>query len=85
MGVTNMLDNESYERLKKLSDSDFRALILRIAEAAGADAQKTAAMIASSSSLKSNLASMSREDAERFIESAGRERSEEIYRIISGR
>ena len=48
MGVTNMLDNESYERLKKLSDSDFRALILRIAEAAGADAQKTAAMIASS-------------------------------------
>ncbi|MDD5916419.1 MAG: hypothetical protein PUC63_02680 [Clostridiales bacterium] len=80
-----MLDNESYERLKKLSDSDFRALILRIAEAAGADAQKTAAMIASSSSLKSNLASMSREDAERFIESAGRERSEEIYRIISGR
>lgn len=85
MGVTNMLDNESYERLKKLSDSDFRALILRIAEAAGADAQKTAAMIASSSSLKSSLASMSREDAERFIESAGRERSEEIYRIISGR
>ncbi len=80
-----MLDNESYERLKKLSDSDFRALILRIAEAAGADAQKTAAMIASSSSLKSSLASMSREDAERFIESAGRERSEEIYRIISGR
>ncbi len=80
-----MLDNESYERLKKLSDSDFRALILRIAEAAGADAQKTAAMIASSSSLKSTLASMSREDAERFIESAGRERSEEIYRIISGR
>lgn len=80
-----MLDNESYERLKKLSDSDFRALILRIAEAAGADAQKTAAMIASSSSLKSNLASMSKEDAERFIESAGRERSEEIYRIISGR
>lgn len=80
-----MLDNEAYERLKKLSDSDFRALILRIAEAAGADAQKTAAMIASSSSLKSNLASMSREDAERFIESAGRERSEEIYRIISGR
>lgn len=80
-----MLDNESYERLKKLSDSDFRALILRIAEAAGADAQKTAAMIASSSSLKSSLTSMSREDAERFIESAGRERSEEIYRIISGR
>ncbi|MGM9658719.1 MAG: hypothetical protein ACI3W9_07020 [Eubacteriales bacterium] len=80
-----MLDNESYERLKKLSDSDFRALILRIAEAAGADAQKTAAMIASSSSLKSTLASMSREDAERFIESAGRERSEKIYRIISGR
>lgn len=80
-----MLDNESYERLKKLSDSDFRALILRIAEAAGADAQKTAAMIASSSSLKSTLASMSKEDAERFIESAGRERSEEIYRIISGR
>lgn len=80
-----MLDEYSMEKLKNLSDSQLKELISVIAQAAGADGSKAAALMSNTDSLKQTIAGMTPAQADTFIRAAGREKSEEIYRIISGR
>ena len=80
-----MLDEKSMKNLKNLSDSQLRELISVIAQAAGADGGKAAALMSNTESLKKTIAGMSPAQADGFIRAAGKDRSEEIYRIIMGR
>lgn len=80
-----MLDKRDMENLKNLSDSQLRELITVIAQAAGADGRKAASLLSNTESLRKTIEGMSPAQAEMFIRAAGKERSEEIYRIISGR
>ncbi len=80
-----MLDEYSMEKLKNLSDSQLKELISVIAQAAGADGNKAASLLSNTDTLRKTISGMTPSQAEGFIRAAGKERSEEIYRIISGR
>ncbi len=80
-----MLDEKSMQNLKNLSDSQLRELITIIAQAAGADGRKAAALMSNTEDLRRTISSMSPAQADGFIRAAGKDRSEEIYRIILGR
>lgn len=80
-----MLDKKDMENLKNLSDSQLRELISVIAQAAGADGRKAASLLSNTDTLRKTIEGMSPAQAEGFIRAVGKERSEEIYRIISGR
>ncbi len=80
-----MLDKKDMENLKNLSDSQLRELIAVIAQAAGADGRKAASLLSNTESLRKTIEGMSPAQAEGFLRAAGKERTDEIYRIISGR
>ncbi|MBR6507259.1 MAG: hypothetical protein IKT37_06630 [Clostridia bacterium] len=80
-----MLDEKSMENLKNMSDTQLRELITVIAQAAGADGGKAAALLSNTEVLRRTIATMSPAQAEGFIKAAGKDKSEEIYRIIMGR
>ena len=80
-----MKKKKDMENLKSLSDSRLHELITVIAQAAGADGRKAASLLSNTDSLRKSLENMSPAQADAFIRAAGKERSEEIYRIISGR
>ncbi len=80
-----MLDEKSMQNLKNLSDSQLRELITIIAQAAGADGGKAAALMSNTEDLRRTISGMSPAQADGFIRAAGKDRSEEIYRIILGR
>lgn len=79
------LDNETMKRLLELDDESFRNIIRQISVAAGADPAKTEAFAVDVSGIKRSLARMSPEQAEKILNSAGKDKSEEILRIINGR
>lgn len=85
MGVITILDQKTMENLKNLSDSQLRELVTVIAQAAGVDGRKAAALFSNTNELKKTLSQMDPSQAEALIRTAGKEKSEEIYRIISGR
>lgn len=80
-----MLDEKSMENLKNMSDAQLRQLVSVIAQAAGADGGKAAALLSNTDALRRTIATMSPAQAEGFIKAAGKDKSEEIYRIIMGR
>lgn len=80
-----MLDEKSMENLKNMSDAQLRQLVSVIAQAAGADGGKAAALLSNTDALRRTMATMSPAQAEGFIKAAGKDKSEEIYRIILGR
>lgn len=80
-----MLDEKSMENLKNMSDAQLRQLVSAIAQAAGADGGKAAALLSNTDALRRTIATMSPAQAEGFIKAAGKDKSEEIYRIILGR
>ena len=80
-----MLDEKSMENLKNMSDAQLRQLVSVIAQAAGADGGKAAALLSNTDVLRRTIATMSPAQAEGFIKAAGKDKSEEIYRIIMGR
>lgn len=80
-----MLDEKSMENLKNMSDAQLRQLVSVIAQAAGADGSKAAALLSNTDALRRTIATMSPAQAEGFIKAAGKDKSEEIYRIIMGR
>ena len=73
MGVYTMLDEKSMENLKNLSDTQLRELITVIAQAAGADGGKAAALLSNTESLRRTIATMSPAQAEGFIKAAGKD------------
>lgn len=80
-----MLDEKSMENIKNMSDAQLRQLVSVIAQAAGADGGKAAALLSNTDALRRTIATMSPAQAEGFIKAAGKDKSEEIYRIILGR
>lgn len=78
-------DRSQLDRLLSLDDESFKALARTIAESAGASKAKTEAMLSNPDLLKRRLASMSTAEAQQLIDSAGREKSEEILRMLKNR
>lgn len=78
------LDNNTLNRLLELDDESFKNIIRQISVAAGADRNKTEAMLSDVGGIKRSMAKMSPQEAERMINSAGKDKSEEILRIIKG-
>lgn len=78
-------DKNQLERLLSLDDESFKALTKTIAEAAGASKSKTEAMLNNPELLKRRLSNLSESEANQILNSAGREKSEEILRMLRER
>ena len=77
-------DSSTLKRLLELDDESFKNIIRQISVAAGADRSKTESMLSDVGGIKRTMAKMSPQEAERIINSAGKEKSEEILRILKG-
>lgn len=82
--IIMQMDNNTLRKLLDLDDESFKDIIRRIASAAGADRSKTEALISDVKGIKQSLSKMTPEQAERILNSAGKEKSEEILGIIRG-
>ncbi len=80
-----MLNEKDMQSFKNLSDEQLRSLVSVIASAAGADGKKAAALASNTDALRQTVSQLSPAQAESFIKAAGKDKAEEIYRIISGR
>ncbi|MBQ8895472.1 MAG: hypothetical protein IKM32_04900 [Clostridia bacterium] len=78
-------DRRQLEKLLSMDDESFAALARSIASAAGASKMKTEMMLSNPDALKRRIASVSAEDAQKLIDSAGKEKSEEILRLLRER
>ena len=78
-------DRRDLDKLLSLDDESFKTLARTIAEAAGASQAKTEAMLGNTDLLKKRISHMSEEEAKQLINSAGREKSEEILNMIRQR
>ena len=78
-------DRASIERLLSLDDQSFKNLTKTIADAVGASKAKTEAMLNNPELLKRRIANMSEDEANRLINAAGEEKSEEIYKMLRER
>lgn len=79
------LNRKQLEKLLSMDDESFAALARSIASAAGANKMKTEIMLSNPDLLKRRIAEISAEDAQKLVESAGREKSEEIMRLLRER
>jgi hypothetical protein len=77
-------DNNTLRNLLALDDESFKNIIRQISTAAGADPNKTEAFMSDVSGIKNTLANLSPKDAEKLLNTAGKDKSEEILRIIKG-
>ena len=78
-------DRRQLDKLLSLDDESFKALAKTIAEAAGASKAKTEAMLNNPDIVKKRLSSISETEAKELLNSAGREKSEEILRMLRER
>lgn len=79
------LDRKQLQKLTSMDDESFIALARAIAEAAGASKAKTEIMLSNPELLKRRLASVSPEEAQALINSAGEEKSREIIEMLKKR
>lgn len=79
------LDRRSLEKLLSLDNESFSELAKTIAEAAGADKSKAEAMANNPELLKRRLSRVTAEEAQQLIDSAGREKSEQITKMLRER
>lgn len=77
------IDENTINRLMALDDDSLREIIKKIASAAGADPVKAERMSADIGGIKKTISRMTPSDAERFINIAGKDKSEEILRMIN--
>lgn len=75
-------DRSSLDRILSMDDESFKSLTRAIAEAAGANKTKTEAMLNNPDFIKKRLAQMSPEEARHIVDSAGKEKSEEIMNML---
>ncbi len=78
-------DRRQLDKLLSLDDESFKALAKTIAEAAGASKAKTDMLVNNPELLKRKLSSISESEARELINSAGREKSEEIMEMLKQR
>ena len=77
-------DETTRSRLLAMSDSELKALISAICEAAGADKGKAAMLQGNINGLRNAVAGMSAADAQRLLQSVGKDRTDEIASILRG-
>ncbi len=78
-------DRTQLDRILSMDDKSFAALTRAIAEAAGANKLKTEAMLSNPDVVKRRLAQMSKEEAMQLIDSAGKEKGEQILDMLRKR
>ena len=78
-------DRRQLDKILSMDDESFKDLAKTIAEAAGASKAKTDAMLNNPDVLKRRLSRMDEDEAMRIIDSAGREKSEEIMNMLRER
>lgn len=76
------LDRDSLEKIMSMDDESFKSLAKIIAEAAGASKSKTEMLINNPDLLKRKLARITPEEAQALINSAGKEKSQEIMEML---
>lgn len=78
-------DRASIDKLLSLDDETFKSLTRTIAEAAGANQAKTEVMLNNPDMLKKRISRMNENEAQQLINAAGKEKSEEILRMLRER
>lgn len=78
-------DRASIDKLLSLDDETFKFLTRTIAEAAGANQAKTEVMLNNPDMLKKRISRMNENEAQQLINAAGKEKSEEILRMLRER
>ena len=79
------INNEMLGKLKKLDDAQFKHLVTEIANAAGADPLKTAAMLRDTGTLREILNDMTPEEAQNLLNKVGQDKAESILKDLEGR
>lgn len=79
------LDRRQLDRILSMDDESFELLARTIAEAAGANKMKTEMLLSNPELLKRRISGLTAEEARALIDSAGREKSEEILRLLRER
>lgn len=75
-------DRDSLDKLLSMDDESFKALTRAIAEAAGANKAKTEVMLNNPDVIKKRLSQITPEEAQKLVDSAGKEKSEEIMSML---
>lgn len=79
------LDRRQLDRILSMDDESFALLARTIAEAAGANKMKTEMLLSNPELLKRRISGLTAEEARALIDSAGKEKSEEILRLLRER
>ena len=79
------LDRRQLDRILSMDDESFALLARTIAEAAGANKMKTEMLLSNPELLKRRISGLTAEEARALIDSAGREKSEEILHLLRER
>ena len=79
-----MKEKSTKEKILGMDDASFSELVRKIAAEAGADKAKTENMVRNIGSLRSSIANMSDADAERLLNSVGKENAENIKKKLNG-
>ncbi|MBQ4316719.1 MAG: hypothetical protein IJC20_00580 [Clostridia bacterium] len=78
-------DREQLDKLLSMDNENFVALARTIAEAAGANKMKTEVLLANPDVLKRRISQMTPQEAREMVDSAGKEKGEEIMRMLRER
>ena len=78
-------DREQLDKLLSMDNENFVALARTIAEAAGANKMKTEVLLANPDVLKRRISQMTPQEARGIVDSAGKEKGEEIMRMLRER
>ncbi|MBO5767626.1 MAG: hypothetical protein J6R45_06830 [Clostridia bacterium] len=79
------LDRRQLDRILSMDDESFALLARTIAEAAGANKMKTEMLLSNPELLKRRISGLTAEEARALIDSAGKEKSEAILRLLRER
>ncbi len=77
-------DENTKARLLALNDEELKSLIGAICDAAGADKGKAALLQSNAANLRNAFSSMSAADAEKLLQSVGKDKADEIARVLRG-
>lgn len=79
------IDRKQLEKILSMDNESFTSLARSIANAAGANKLKTEVMLSNPDMLKRRLASITEEEAQQLVDAAGKEKSDEIIRMLKDR
>ncbi len=77
-------DETTRQHLLAMTDAELKNLIGAICEAAGADKNRAAILQSNVGGLRNAFSNMSASDAEKLLQSVGKDKADEIARILRG-